>query len=129
MGSLFESTPSGEAFQLGQFARTDVPCKFNFNTEEKNVDKYGQKEPPCYDLGQIKLSNMSIYGGGQDRLVSPDDVQTTVSQLSVPVELHYIRGNGIYFNHMAYMNHEQTDRLAILPSLLDIERSQAQEIT
>lgn len=40
----------------------------------------------------------------------------------VPNRVTVIKEKGIYFNHLGYLIHSQTNRLAILPSLLDIER-------
>lgn len=112
---------------LGQFARTETPCHFSLNTDAKNEKKYGTPRPPCYDLGRIQLRNISAYVGVTDRLVSPSDVETTIKQLSVPVEQHIIRGQGVYFNHVGYITHKDCSRLVILPTLLDIARSEAQE--
>lgn len=126
LGNLLQPTSSGELFQLGQFARTQTPCKFTMNTKLENKLKYGTEEPPCYDLKQVALHNISFYGGTRDRLVSPDDIVTTVDQMRVPAEVNIIK-KPHNFNHLGCFLHNQADKLCILPSLLDMERSQAAE--
>uniref|UniRef100_A0A6G1SND1 Lipase member K n=1 Tax=Aceria tosichella TaxID=561515 RepID=A0A6G1SND1_9ACAR len=120
-----ESTSAHELTQLGQFAHTTQPCKLNYNDPKKNLEVYGQLEPPCYDLSRVKLRNISIFAGSQDRLISPADINITRSQLGVDSKLYMIDGEGINFNHIGTILHEQADRLANLPSLLDMERAQA----
>lgn len=120
-------TSFGELQQLAQFARTNFPCKFNMNSKQENIAKYGQERAPCYDLGQVAVRNISFYTGNRDALVSADDTVTTASQLSVPSEVHIINRKGVHFNHLGSILHREADKLIILPSFLDIERSQALE--
>ena len=88
------------------------------------MKKYGQEKAPCYNLGDIRLHNISFYVGSTDALVSIDDVKTIVRQMKVPHKLNLIDRRGTYFNHMAFFLHKRTDKLAVLPSFLDFERSQ-----
>ena len=67
---------------MGQFARTERPCRLNWSDPKKNLELYGQTDAPCYDLSRVELRHISIYAGRNDRLVSPRDINITRSQLT-----------------------------------------------
>lgn len=82
LANILEPTSYHEMAHMGQFAHTERPCKFKFSNPKRNLERYGQPEPPCYDLGRVSIEFISIYGGKDDLLISPGDLNTTCSQLS-----------------------------------------------
>jgi len=55
--------------------------KYKFESPEANLRRYGQVEPPEYDLGKITNRRVVIFSGNEDILVSPDAIAATSSQL------------------------------------------------
>lgn len=113
---------SHEYIQLGQWARSPRPTKFDYRTDKQNQLAYGQGRPPVYNLSEIPQSFMSFYAGGTDSEVSPADVRVTVSQLAVPYKLTVIDQTGVKFNHIGFYRHLNRSQLVNLPSLMDIAR-------
>jgi len=55
-------------------------CQFNYTTTASNQEKYGQPNPPCYNMSSI-VAPMALYWGENDNLVVPQDASITNSQL------------------------------------------------
>lgn len=101
-------------------AHTNLTCKFNHNTAQRNLEVYGQPKAPCYDFGRITTPDLFFYISDDDRLVSVADIQVTLSQLKAGYHLEHIKGKGVHFNHLGFIIHKQNTRLAIVPSLKNI---------
>lgn len=53
-----------------------------------NIEKYGVKSPPSYDLGAIDFP-LALFGGEKDLLADPKDVDWTASQLKESTNIFY----------------------------------------
>uniref|UniRef100_A0A6G1S4G4 Lipase member N n=1 Tax=Aceria tosichella TaxID=561515 RepID=A0A6G1S4G4_9ACAR len=118
--SEYFSSSSHELVQLGQ--NINYPNKtvhaYDYG-EAGNQAAYGQPTPPAYDLSVLtEFSSMSFYAGGTDTLVTPADVEQARAQLRVPSEYHKINTT---FNHVGYFSHVDAPRLAIIPSMRELE--------
>lgn len=121
LANAFQATSSHEIQHMFQMTRETKPRKFNFKTKEENIRRYGRPIPPEYDFSKIKLRDMAFYVGAYDALSSPQMLELTVAQLSVPYKLVVINETGIFYNHGGAFVHDETTRLTNLPSLKDIE--------
>lgn len=75
--------PSGVSLKsLEHFAQIVRACKFqNFDYGKGNMEKYGQEEPPEYDLKKIKDAKVLLITGSKDLLATPQDSQWLNEQL------------------------------------------------
>jgi len=55
--------------------------KYKFESPEANLRRYGQVEPPEYDLGKITNRRLVIFGANEDILVSAESIAATSSQI------------------------------------------------
>eukprot|EP00298_Acanthocystis_sp_HF-20_P001731 c12167_g1_i1.p1 GENE.c12167_g1_i1~~c12167_g1_i1.p1 ORF type:complete len:476 (+),score=179.62 c12167_g1_i1:44-1471(+) len=72
--------------------RTDFTY-FNFG-EKENLQKYGQKTPPTYDVRLFPMNEVKLvlFSGGYDGLATRPDVERLIRDLpSPPVADHYIK--------------------------------------
>jgi pimeloyl-ACP methyl ester carboxylesterase len=73
--------------------KVDTFCRFDHGQKE-NMVKYGQINPPEYDMSLIKLP-IAIMSGKTDKLADPADVAWTAAQLK----------HTTIFNHEYYLGH------------------------
>uniref|UniRef100_A0A6G1S4L0 Gastric triacylglycerol lipase n=1 Tax=Aceria tosichella TaxID=561515 RepID=A0A6G1S4L0_9ACAR len=125
--NTFVSSPSNELKHLGQMAHTNLTCKFNYNTPKKNLEVYGQPSAPCYNFSRIETPNLFFYVSDDDRLVSVEDIDATLEQLSVSYHLEHISEEGLHFSHLGYIVHKQNTRVAVVPTLKNIASVEAKD--
>lgn len=80
---------------------------------------------PLYNASNIRLETMSFYVGATDTLVTPADVRATLPLLRVPYKFHLI---DTAFNHNGYFYHNDNARLAVIPSLREIQQFSLQRL-
>eukprot|EP01100_Stratorugosa_tubuloviscum_P003461 TRINITY_DN1844_c2_g1_i1.p1 TRINITY_DN1844_c2_g1~~TRINITY_DN1844_c2_g1_i1.p1 ORF type:complete len:409 (-),score=178.22 TRINITY_DN1844_c2_g1_i1:95-1321(-) len=69
-----------------QGVRTDKYCMYDYGAHE-NEQKYGQRDPPNYHLGDVKVP-VAIFTGGKDVLADPKDVSRLKSELPQNLIVH-----------------------------------------
>lgn len=117
---------------------------FDFRDDEKNERLYGVAEPPVYDISKIIAKNLSFWYGNKDTIVTPKDVEVTISRLKgelprivtplrflenslcnsiplVPSQRTFINQTGIMFNHASFFTHLNVSRLLIIPCMRALE--------
>jgi hypothetical protein len=52
---------------------TDEFIKYDYGTDAANFKKYGQVDPPIYDLKKVTGFNILFIGGKTDKLSVPAD--------------------------------------------------------
>ena len=92
---------------------------YDFGSKHANRAKYNQSEPPAYEANKIDFKHLSLYVGREDTSVSVTDVRFTSSKLKVAHEFHLIDE---HFGHQGYFFNEHTARLAVIPSLIGIQK-------
>ena len=69
--------PSGASFQsvdhLKQMIETKKFARYDYEDEEKNIQKYGQATPPLFDHSKITGFNIALVCGKSDLFAAPDD--------------------------------------------------------
>eukprot|EP01016_Furgasonia_blochmanni_P025472 TRINITY_DN27347_c0_g1_i1.p1 TRINITY_DN27347_c0_g1~~TRINITY_DN27347_c0_g1_i1.p1 ORF type:complete len:268 (+),score=55.50 TRINITY_DN27347_c0_g1_i1:64-867(+) len=97
---LFDArTPSSTSLQaIMHFAQltnsNNVFQKFDYGTKE-NLQRYGQKKPPVYNLAQI-TERVHIFAGAYDVLAVLKDVQTLQTKLQNATLQTYPMGHGTF---------------------------------
>ncbi|CAH8842441.1 unnamed protein product [Trichobilharzia szidati] len=95
-------TPAGTSVQnmvhYCQAIMSDRFQKYDYG-DEKNVEIYGQPDPPLYDISKLKVP-IVIYYGGHDWLASPKDVRKLAKQINYTVSgVHYLP----HYNHLDFV--------------------------
>lgn len=54
-----------------------------------NMKKYGQKNPPAFDMNKITNQNIALFCGNNDKLASPPDVDVLRARLPVKPVMDY----------------------------------------
>ncbi|KAK3782357.1 hypothetical protein RRG08_027905 [Elysia crispata] len=70
---------------------------FDWGSPHANLEKYGQPNPPQYDLSRLKTP-VAIFRGGQDALADTEDVRWLLPQLNVIQDVAVD-----YYNHMDFV--------------------------
>ncbi|ODM88618.1 Lipase member N [Orchesella cincta] len=89
-------------FHFGQNGRS---CSFRYydrGTVENLRRRYGQAEPPSYNLTAI-TAPVYIFWGEQDALITPPDIQRLASKLSPATLRGVYRVNDDTFNHYDFV--------------------------
>lgn len=73
---------------------------FRYLNPLTNLKKYNSINPPIYDVTKINATNISIYSGVSDKLVSYKAIVNLVNDMKVPVEHYFINETGLIFNHI-----------------------------
>lgn len=63
-----------QSIRNGTFSHFDYGAK-------KNLEVYGQEQPPPYDLGSIHPARLGVFYGGEDKLTCKEDVERLLSEL------------------------------------------------
>lgn len=58
---------------------------YDYKSDELNMQHYGQRVPPIYNVSNIRLRTMSLFRGTNDFLSDPADQMTLLSKLRVPL--------------------------------------------
>ncbi|XP_018019014.1 uncharacterized protein LOC108675500 [Hyalella azteca] len=98
---------------FGQFVNSDGMRMYNFGPAE-NMRRYGQPDPPRYDLSTVTSPVAVIWGPG-DTVITPEDVALCVERLP-NVILNY-RVPREDFNHLDFIFPEQAAGLVYRPIL------------
>lgn len=96
--------PAGTSVQnmnhWGQGVRKDNFCMYDYGTGRQNDKKYGQRNPPCYDLSKM-AAPVALFSGGIDALADPSDVSKLKSQLNPDVIVY--TADISYYSHMDFV--------------------------
>lgn len=74
-------------------------AKFDYG-EEINIEKYGSKKPPVYDLSKIK-GPIALFFGTEDRLATPEDASWLIE--TVPKESIVYLDKNLHMGHLTFM--------------------------
>lgn len=98
--SPFKQTSLKTLLQYWQNQKSGDFRMFDFGSDEKNMERYGQTVPPAYNVSQIRLRTMAFFRGTNDFMSDPADQALLISRLSVPLyEDHVLDGYG----HMGFL--------------------------
>ena len=95
------NSPAGAGFMdllhYGQLMHHDTETfrRYDMESKEANQKKYGQDEPPEYDLSLLEFP-IAVFSGSKDVLADPKDVAWTVSQFPK---------SSVIFHHEYYLGH------------------------
>ena len=64
--------------------KTETFKRYDYDNDRINLEHYGQKTPPAYNLSLLDFP-IAIFGGKLDKLVDPKDVDWTYQQLQKTV--------------------------------------------
>jgi pimeloyl-ACP methyl ester carboxylesterase len=117
VGTLSASTSSRELAQILQNV-SRVPMRRFDHGPAGNRARYGRDQPHAYELGRVRLERLSLYVGATDFSVSPADVERTRRHLRPGHRYHLLRAP---FNHNGFFFHTDNGRLAVVPSLREIQ--------
>ncbi|CAG7815850.1 unnamed protein product, partial [Allacma fusca] len=81
-----------------QYAKTPRFQRFDYG-QDLNVLNYGAQQPPVYNLTNVKVPVMVLWGKN-DWLVVPKDVQRTIKELGNVVE--DVQVQDPLFNHLDF---------------------------
>lgn len=95
--------PAGASLQdfdyFSQLITKDQFIRYDYRDEALNMEKYGQPEPPLYDLDSIKGMNIAMFVGTADKLANVEDNHWLRDRLGDNV-IHY----GEYeLGHLSFM--------------------------
>ena len=62
--------------------------KFDFGSEELNMQKYGQPTPPAYNLTNIDIP-VNLFIGMSDKLADPTDAKRLIDELKGSPDVFY----------------------------------------
>lgn len=77
-------TPAGTSIQnvmhWEQGVLTSTFQKYDWGTEELNMQHYGAATPPAYDLSKVRVKT-ALFSGSHDYLADPKDVDRLIAEL------------------------------------------------
>ena len=83
----YAHTPCGTSIEnMGhwlQMVETTKYMMFDFGSQQKNIEHYGQPHPPDYKLHDI-TAPVALFTGDKDPLATPGNVRALISQLATP---------------------------------------------
>lgn len=82
----------------------------------KNMQIYGQEDPPAFDVGKITNPNIALFCGKNDLLASPPDVDILRSRLGVKPIMDYTIPYEKW-NHFDFLIAKDTNKYVIKPML------------
>ncbi|KAJ4810118.1 Lipase [Rhynchospora pubera] len=90
-----QPTSTKTMVHLSQIFRGGILTKYNYQNEEKNMEIYGQNEPPVYNLSNVPHDLPLFIGyGGQDSISDKRDVKLLLNDLKFHVtnklKIHYV---------------------------------------
>jgi hypothetical protein len=98
--TYMSNLPSGAGYRnflhYAQLIQQPTECfkRWDYESDEKNLEVYGQTSPPDYDLSLLDFP-LAMLGGEKDLLADPKDVEWTYQQLK----------NTTMFYHQYYLGH------------------------
>lgn len=98
-----------QAFTTGFFGEYDYGYR-------KNMQVYGQPNPPAFDLSRITSPNIALFCGTNDKLAPPGDVNILRSRLPVKLMMDYTIPYKDW-NHFDFLIARDTGKLIIKPML------------
>lgn len=99
-------TPAGtSAWNIVHFGQNYLSGKFqcfDHGSDKKNLDVYGQSNPPVYDLAKITNKHIALFSSLNDWLAPPEDVHTLKHTLTVPLLEDHVVPNPKW-NHLDFI--------------------------
>lgn len=77
---LFEISSAHEYLSLVQSAKRGQMASFDYGDPKKNIDAYGKKSAPIYDVSSINGTNISIWYGSNDKVVRYKALEDTIER-------------------------------------------------
>lgn len=114
------STSSHELAHLGQLSTYDQPRYYSFGPI-LNLAKYGSIVPPIYDVSKITSKGLYFWSAPYDALVSMNDVERNVRDLSVEAKLIKMDQPGVVFQHSSFIWHKRKFQLLYIQCLKILE--------
>nr|CAD7258050.1 unnamed protein product [Timema shepardi] len=108
---LFSGASRKTLAHYGQIARSGRFQEYDYGPEA-NIKRYGQSEPPTYDLRRI-TAPVSLHYAKADLLVVPQDVRQIYEELANPIGMFEIPQDK--FNHLNFVL-----ALRVRPLLFDL---------
>ena len=113
----FPSTVSNwDMAHFGQLYQANNFIKYNFNSEEKNIQAYGQPTSPQYPLENMNNKNnytIFLFRGSTDGFISTNDAEILIARLrdeaGVTVQDHLIQDS--QWNHLDFIIGQGAGRL------------------
>ncbi|XP_037783599.1 lipase 3-like isoform X2 [Penaeus monodon] len=100
LATITAHTPAGTSVHsvthFGQLITSDGFYKFDHGPHG-NLRRYGQRQPPSYDLSQVRIP-VAIFAGENDYLADPRDVELTERELPNVVQTTTLAS----FSHMDF---------------------------
>jgi lysosomal acid lipase/cholesteryl ester hydrolase len=128
---LFSYFPTGTSIyefeQYVQIAQSKNFQKFDYG-KEKNVEIYGQSEPPTYNLSKIKLPVRLLYGE-EDSLTSQENVDRLYKEVGSTNKEKYptpVNNKNEAYNHIDFIYSKYLEK-NLYEKLFEILDSQFQE--
>uniref|UniRef100_A0A6G1S378 Putative lipase C16A3.12c n=1 Tax=Aceria tosichella TaxID=561515 RepID=A0A6G1S378_9ACAR len=118
LNSLLYSSSSHELAQLLQNVEKGGRMHLYDHGREGNLLAYGREHSPRYNLSCITLERLSFYEAQTDFIVTVADIEASRRLLRVPHYRHLIPAP---FNHQGYFFSNDNARLAVIPSLREIQ--------
>lgn len=88
---------------------------FNYG-KTKNIQSYGQKDPPTYNFSTISIP-MGIIQAKNDYLAATEDVERFYNEISVDLKSGYYLIENPSFAHLDYMQTQNLKEQFIIPLL------------
>lgn len=110
---FFKSTSLKVVKQFGQMFIFRRMSMYDYGPIE-NMRRYGQKDPPKYDLSNIRSDRIILCRGGGDVLSDPEDQETLIKELGTKPYRDIIIPN---YNHFDFIDGKDLIRLVNEPVL------------
>lgn len=95
----------GQLAHFAQFYRTDEFRRYDYGYSE-NLERYGQTEPPEYDLGTIDYKHFYLYSSDNDAIADFEDVKILYGILkrrNCVQHFYRLTSKDAIFNHMDFL--------------------------
>ena len=125
--TYLEHVPDGSStrpfVQYAQLHLLDnVFRKYDFGSDEDNIEHYGTAIPPAYDLSQIKVP-VALFAGDKDDLACVEDVEVLAQRLPNLSLFEVVDFKG--WTHLDFSIGLDADKL-IYSTILDMMQSNTQ---
>lgn len=98
--AVYTGSSSWNILQYYQIFKKDgIPQYFDYEDEELNLKKYGQKTPPLYKTSQINSTDIAIIYSKDDLLLSLEKVEMLKENLNVTLMDDYMVPEDMIFAH------------------------------
>lgn len=99
----------GQYLHYAQLKGVDAFQKYDFGSDNRNQQIYGQPTPPQYDISQV-TANVALYRSGSDLVAADVDVQKLIAQLPTLISDEYLDAS-YNFNHLDYVFGKDVNQL------------------